>query len=399
MNKTRIEDLNLLDMRVLTRVDYNVPLDDALHVTDDLRIRRSLRTVRFILDHGGTPVLMSHLGRPKGKVVDSMRLNPVASRLEALIGVPVIKFDETVGDAVRQALPKGGEKKVVLLENLRFNPGETTNDPAFAALLAELGDLYVNDAFGAAHRAHASVVGVPRLFGPGKAAAGFLLAKEIDYFSQVLENPKRPMAAILGGAKVSDKLPVVRNLCSIVDHIIIGGGMAYTFLKAIGVNVGNSRVEEDCLDAARETFNDAKEKGFEILLPIDHVVADAFAEDAECKVVDGHVPDGMMGLDIGPASVGLFLNTLSRARTILWNGPMGVFEWDNFSTGTRSMAEGIANMKAITVVGGGDSAAAAKQFHLEDKFSHISTGGGASLELIEGKILPGLDVLPEYVVV
>lgn len=397
MKKMGIRDLDLHGKRVLTRVDYNVPLDDVLNVTDDLRIRRSLPTVEYILEHGGTPVLMSHLGRPKGKVADSMRMDPVARRLEELTGVPVIKMDETVGDTVKQALPQGGERTIVLLENLRFNEGETKNDPAFAAQLAELGDVYVNDAFGTAHRAHASVVGVPELFDPDKAGAGFLLAKEIEYFGQVLENPDRPMVAILGGAKVSDKLPVVKNLCSIVDQVIIGGGMAYTFLKAIGVEVGDSRVEEESLDAARETLTEAKNMGVEILLPVDHVVADAFKADADHNVVDGHIPEGWMGLDIGPATVALYLETLSRAKTVLWNGPLGVFEWEHFSAGTRAIAESIASMDAVSVVGGGDSAAAAKQFNLEDRFSHISTGGGASLELIEGKVLPGLAVLPERV--
>ncbi|MHC4941929.1 MAG: phosphoglycerate kinase [Planctomycetota bacterium] len=395
MKKIKIEDLNLKGQRVLTRVDYNVPLNDALEVTDDLRIRRSLPTVNHILEQGGTPVLMSHLGRPKGKVVDALRMNPVAARLEELTGVPVVKFDETIGEAVKKGLPKGGEKKIALLENLRFNEGETKNDEKFAAALAELGDVYVNDAFGTAHRAHASVVGVPKLFGPGKAAAGFLMAKELDYFARVLENPARPMVAILGGAKVSDKIPVVENLLGLVDQVLIGGGMAYTFLKVIGAKVGKSKVEEGSLAAAEQTLAAAKEKRVEILLPVDHVVADAFEEKANSKVVDADIPNGWMGLDIGPATVSLYLDTLRRAKTVLWNGPLGVFEWEAFSTGTRNIAEAVAAMDVTSVVGGGDSAAAAKRFGLEDKFSHISTGGGASLELLEGKILPGIAVLPD----
>jgi len=393
MNKLTIEGLDLKGKRVLTRVDYNVPLDENLNVTDDLRIRRSLPTVNYVLEHGGTPVLMSHLGRPKGQTVESMRLDPAAKKLEELTGIPVVKFDEIFGPDVKARLPSGGEQKIAMLENLRFNPGETKNDPEMAAGLAELGDLYVNDAFGAAHRAHASVVGVPSHFGPGKAAAGFLMAKELDYFSKILNNPEKPMVAVLGGAKVADKLPVVRNLFGLVDQVLIGGGMAYTFLKVQGVNVGDSKVEEESLENARQTLIEAEEKGIQILLPIDHVVADKFAENAEAKVVDGHIPDGWMGLDVGPATVSHFLKTLEKAKTVLWNGPLGVFEWEAFSSGTRAVAQGVANMDIVSVVGGGDSAAAAKRFGLEDKFSHISTGGGASLELIQGKILPGLDAL------
>jgi len=394
MNKLKIDALEMKGQRVLTRVDYNVPLSDSLEVTDDLRIRRSLPTVAFILVQGGTPLLMSHLGRPKGKVVDSMRMNPVAQKLEALTGVPVVKFDAAIGSEVRSGLPSGGEKKIALLENLRFNPGETENDPEFAEGLADLGDLYVNDAFGTAHRAHASVVGVPKLF-PGKAAAGFLMAKELTYFQQVLDQPARPMMAILGGAKVSDKLPVVKNLMGLVEKVLIGGGMAYTFLKAAGVAVGASLVEEESLGAAMAALDEAQAQGVEILLPVDHVVANDFKEDAEHRVVDGEIPKGWMGLDIGPATLSRFLEALSAAKTVLWNGPLGVFEWEAFSAGTRGVAEGVAGSDLISVVGGGDSAAAAKRFNLEDKFSHISTGGGASLKLLEGKVLPGLEALSE----
>ncbi|MBU0755411.1 MAG: phosphoglycerate kinase [Planctomycetes bacterium] len=395
MNKRKIEDLDLKGKRVLTRVDYNVPLNEKLEVTDDLRIRSSLATVNHILEHRGTPVLMSHLGRPKGKVVDSMRLAPVAAKLEELTGVPVKMMKETVGTEVKAGLPKAGERKIVLLENLRFNEGETTNDPVFSKALSELGDVYVNDAFGTAHRAHASVVGVPGHFAKDRAGVGFLMAKELDYFRKVLENPDKPMAAILGGAKVSDKLPVVKNLFGLVDQVLIGGGMAYTFLKVIGCRVGASKVEEESLDAARETLTEAKKRGVEILLPVDHVVADAFKEDAKHQVVDADIPDGWMGLDIGPATVSFFINALRRAKTVLWNGPLGVFEWEAFSSGTRLVAEFVARREIVSVVGGGDSAAAAKRFGLEDQFSHISTGGGASLELLEGKVLPGIDALPD----
>ena len=395
MNKLTIEDLDLKGKRVLVRVDYNVPLDDKLEVTDDLRIRRTKPTVEYILEHGGTPVLMSHLGRPKGKVADPLRLDPVAAKLEALFGVPVKKFDETVGPEVEKNLPKGGERAIVLLENLRFNPGETQNDPEFSAALARLGDVYVNDAFGTAHRAHASVVGVPGIFGPGKAGAGFLMAKELDYFQRVMENPDRPMAAILGGAKVADKIPVVKNLLGLVDKVLIGGGMAYTFLKAIGVDVGDSMVEEDSIPAAESALSEAKAKGVDLLLPVDHVAANAFREDAKHQVTDGDIPNGWMGLDIGPATIGFYINVLRKCKTVLWNGPLGVFEWEPFATGTRAIAEAVANMDCVSVVGGGDSAAAVKRFGLEEKFSHISTGGGASLELMEGKVLPGIAALPD----
>lgn len=395
MNKLKIEQLDLKGKRVLTRVDYNVPLDDSLNVTDDLRIRRSLPTVNYILEKGGTPVLMSHLGRPKGKVVDAMRLTPAAKRLEELTGVPVVKCDETVGEQVKAGLPAGGEKKIAVLENLRFNPGETKNDPEFSKALAELGDVYVNDAFGSAHRAHASVVGVPELFGPGKAAAGFLMGKELDFFSRALDDPQRPVVAILGGAKVKDKLPVVKNLLERVDKIIIGGGMSYTFLKSMGTSIGNSLFDEESMGEAEATLAEAREKGVEIILPVDFVAADGFKEDANHKIIEGSIPDGWEGLDIGPASMSLFCQALEGAKTILWNGPVGVFEWEAFTTGTRVVAECVANMDALSVVGGGDSAAAAKKYGLEEKFSHISTGGGASLELMEGKVLPGVAALPE----
>ncbi len=395
MNKLKIDALDVNGKRVLTRVDYNVPLDDECRVTDDLRIRRSLPTVSHILDNGGTPVLMSHLGRPKGKVVDSMRMKPVAGVLQDLAGVEVSAFSEAVGPAVKDGLPAGGEKKIALLENLRFSPGEKANDPEFSAALAELGDLYVNDAFGTAHRAHASVVGVPSFFGPGKAAAGFLMAKELDYFRKVLDEPRRPVAAVLGGAKVADKLPLVKNILDIADMILIGGGMSYTFLKALGCGIGDSMLEEESLGEAEEALAEAEKRGVKVLLPVDHVCADAFAEDAGKRTIEGDIPDGWMGLDIGPSTISLYIGALKSTGTVLWNGPMGVFEWDLFSTGTRAVAEAVAAMDVISVVGGGDSAAAAKLFGLEEKFSHISTGGGASLELLEGKVLPGIAALPE----
>ncbi len=394
MNKLSVSDLDLKGKRVLTRVDFNVPLDKSGAITDDLRIRRALPTVQHILDEGGTPVLMSHLGRPKGKVVDEMRLDPVARRLEELLGVPVLKLDETVGEAVEQALPAGGEKKAVLLENLRFDPGETKNDAALAKALARLGDLYVNDAFGTAHRAHASVEAVTSLF-EGAAAAGFLMAREIEVFARVLGDPARPMAAVLGGAKVADKIPVIEKMLELVDKVVIGGAMAYTFLETMGQSVGASRVEKESLGLAEAALARAAEKGVDFLLPLDHVTARAFEEDAEWQTVSGSISDGWMGLDIGPATIDLYLEALVGAGTVIWNGPMGVFEWESFATGTRAVAEAIAASDCFSVVGGGDSAAAVKRFGLSDRFSHVSTGGGASLEMMEGKVLPGIAALTD----
>jgi len=395
MVKLSIADLDVKGKRVLTRVDFNVPLNEKGRITDDLRIRSALPTIRHILDKGGTPVLMSHLGRPKGEVVDSLRLAPVARRLEKLLGVKVKVFDATVGEAVEKALPAGGDKAVALLENLRFNAGETKNDPDFAAALARLGDVYVNDAFGTAHRAHASVAAVTGHFQPKKAAAGFLMIKEIEVFSKILEKPDRPMVAMLGGAKVADKIPVIENLLNIVDKVVIGGAMAYTFLKAMGQDVGTSRLEKESMGLAEEAMARAREKGIDMLLPVDHVAADSFAEDAPWRIVPGAIPNGWMGLDIGPATIDAFLKAIGGAGTVLWNGPMGVFEWENFSTGTRTLAEALAASSCMSVVGGGDSAAAVKLFGLEEKFSHVSTGGGASLEMMEGKTLPGIAALSD----
>jgi phosphoglycerate kinase len=395
MVKLSVTDLKVKGKRVLTRVDFNVPLDDKGRITDDLRIRSALPTIEHILKKGGTPVLMSHLGRPKGEVVDAMRLAPVAKHLGKLLGVKVKALDETVGEAVEKALPAAGEKAVALLENLRFNPGETKNDVDFAAALARLGDVYVNDAFGTAHRAHASVAAVTKHFQPDKAAAGFLMMKEIEVFAKILEKPDRPMVAVLGGAKVADKIPVIDNLLAIVDKIVIGGAMAYTFLKAMGQDVGASRLEEESIPLAEAALVKAREKDIPVLLPIDHVAADSFAEDAPWRVVPGAIPNGWMGLDIGPATIDGYLKALADAGTVLWNGPMGVFEWENFSAGTRALAEALAASKCMSVVGGGDSAAAVKLFGLADRFGHVSTGGGASLEMMEGKTLPGIAALSD----
>jgi len=393
--KLKVTDLDVSGKRVLIRADFNVPLDANLAITDDLRIRAALPTIEHVLAQGGTPVLMSHLGRPKGKVVDTMRLDPVAARLEELLGVPVLKLDETVGEAVEAALRAGGQKRVVLLENLRFNEGETKNEVAFAAGLARLGDLFVNDAFGTAHRAHASCAAVTELFQPDRAAAGFLLMKEIDVFGKILSEPDRPMVAVLGGAKVADKIPVIENLLNVVDKVIIGGAMAYTFLEVMGSGVGASRVEAESRVLAGAALDKAAEKGIEILLPVDHVAADSFDEGAEWQVASGAIPEGWMGLDIGPATIDLYLGAITEAGTVLWNGPMGVFEWESFAAGTRALAEALAAGSCTSVVGGGDSAAAVKRFGLSDRFTHVSTGGGASLEMMEGKTLPGIAALSE----
>lgn len=388
-----LEDLDMKGKRVLTRVDFNVPMEFG-NVTDDLRIREALPTIRVILDKGGIPVLASHLGRPKGKVRDNMRMNPVAERLEQLLERKVTKFNQVAGPEVEAGVAKLKEGSVGLIENLRFEFGEEKNLPEFAASLAKLGDVYVNDAFGTAHRAHASTVGVVSHF-KGVAAGGLLMAKEVDYFSRILLSPKSPFVAVLGGAKVSDKIPVLKSLVEKVDVVLVGGAMAYTFLLADGVGIGSSRVERDVLDVAREILSLARSKNVKFLLPIDHEVVETFEERADSKTVVGDIPDGWMGLDIGPKSVELFSDEIDSAATVVWNGPMGVFEWSAFAGGTWSVGEAIAASNALTVVGGGDSAAAAAKFDLTARFSHVSTGGGASLAMLEGKQLPGIAALEE----
>lgn len=392
MGKRSVEDLSLKGKRVLTRVDFNVPLDEKGEVANDLRIKRAIPTLKYILEKGGRLIVMSHLGRPKGKVVESLRLNPVARRLEKLVGRRIIKLDDCVGEGVERAVQEAPADAVVLLENLRFHPEEEKNDPSFSEKLAALGDVYVDDAFGCAHRAHASVEGVARLL-PG--GAGFLMKKEIDAFMEILEDPQRPFIAILGGAKVSDKIPILRNLLNKVNGILIGGGMAFTFLRARGDGTGSSRVEEDLIPTAREILESARKKKVEILLPVDHVAGKALDNETEREVQEGQVKEGWMGLDIGPVTVEIFQSRIKEARTVLWNGPLGVFEMRSFSEGTRSLANALAESRAVTVVGGGDSAAAVEKFGLAEKFCHVSTGGGAALEMLEGKELPGIAVLPD----
>ena len=385
----RVDELEVAGRRVLVRLDLNVPLDGG-RITDDLRIRAALPTLRSITERGGTAVCMSHLGRPKG-VDDALRLAPVATRLSELLGQPVTACDEIVGRHVEATLEALEPGSLALLENLRFDPREKANDADFAGELAELGEAYVNDAFGTAHRAHASVVGVPAALGKDNTAAGFLLGKELKAFEKVLNDPTRPLLAILGGAKVSDKLAVVSHLIERVDGLLVGGAMAYTFLAARGEPVGASRVEADFVDECRRILGVAESRGVEIGLPVDHRVAREFASDEARDVA--RIPDGWMGLDIGPESERVFASRIAAAGTIVWNGPMGVFERGPYAGGTRAVAQAVADSAGYSVVGGGDSAAAIKLFGLEDQVDHVSTGGGASLELLEGKDLPGLVAL------
>jgi len=387
--KRTIRDIEVEGKRVLVRVDFNVPLAEG-KVADDTRIRAALPTINYLLEHGAKVILMSHLGRPKGKVVDGLRLNPVADRLAELLGRPVVKLDDCVGPEVEAAVSKMKPGDVVLLENTRFHPEERANDPAFARKLASLGDIFVNDAFGTAHRAHASTVGVAEYL---PAVAGFLMEKELTFLSQALTSPDHPFVVILGGAKISDKIGVIHNLLTKADALLIGGGIANTFLKAKGYEIGQSLVEDESLDVARAMLERAGEK---MALPVDVVVADRFDAEAISKVVPvDQVPRDWRILDIGPETVELFRRKLTGARTVVWNGPMGVFEFPKFAVGTEAIARILAESGATTIIGGGDSAAAVEQAGLADKMTHISTGGGAALEFLEGKELPGVAALLE----
>ena len=405
MNKQTIDDLDLRGKRVLMRVDFNVPLADN-KVSDDKRIVAALPSIKKVIENGGKAILMSHLGRPDGKKNPEFSLAPVAKRLGELVGKNVAFAPDCVGEKVDAMVAKMKAGDIMLLENLRFYPEEEGKKDGekmskedrqwFIDGLAKLGDLYVDDAFGTAHRAHASMAGVPLKLGQG--ASGYLMQKELEYFAKVFDNPATPFLAILGGAKVSDKILVIDNLLNKVDSLMIGGAMAYTFLKAKGVAVGNSRVEEDFVEKAKEYLAKAKEKGVAFLLPIDHLVAAEFpsGDSAEGQTTAGDaIPAGKMGLDIGPKSLDLFKREVAKSKTIIWNGPMGVFEVKGFDKGTYGLAEAIANSGAVSVVGGGDSASAAKKSGYGGKFSHISTGGGASLELMEGKVLPGVAALTD----
>jgi len=394
MSKLTLNDIEVKDKKVLMRVDFNVPLDKEQQVTDDTRIVKALPSIKHILSQGGKLILMSHLGRPEGKIVEKMRLKPAGEVLSKLLKQEVKILKDCVGEEVEKAVNALNSGEVILLENLRFYKEETDNDPEFAKKLAKLGDIYVNDAFGAAHRAHASTEGAAKSF--KIKVAGFLMEKEIEYLVGALESPKRPFVAILGGAKVSDKIKVITNLLAKVDTIIIGGGMAYTFLKAQGIPVGGSLLESDYIELAKDILNKAKDKGVQILLPKDHVVAAELSADVETKIVpfDGITPD-MKGLDIGPESVELFSQIIKEAKTVLWNGPMGVFEIALFAKGTFALAKALAESETLSIVGGGDSVSAVNKSGLSDKITHISTGGGASLELLEGKELPGLAILTD----
>jgi phosphoglycerate kinase len=384
-----LDSIELAGKRALVRVDFNVPLDADGHITDDTRIRRALPTVRRLLEKGARPVLMTHVGRPKG-VDESLRVGAIGERLSQLLGSEVRKLDDSHGPAVEAALADLPPGCVALLENVRFNPGETKGDAELAAAYARLGDLFVNDAFGSSHRDHASVAGVARLL---PSVPGLLLEAEIAAFERVLERPERPLLAILGGAKVSDKLLVIESLLERVDGLLIGGGMAYTFLKAMGHSIGASLVEDERLDTVRAAIERARELSVEVCLPTDHVIAQRFAADAESKVCATDIPDGWMGLDIGPDTRQAFATRIATARTLVWNGPMGVFEMDAFRAGTEAVGRAVAKCPGYTAVGGGDSVAAIELLGLAHEIDHISTGGGASLELLEGKQLPGIGAL------
>ena len=394
MNKLSIRDIDLKGKRVFVRVDYNVPLDDQCAITDDTRICASLPTLQYALDKGARLILTSHLGRPKGKPNPKMSLKPAAERLSKLLGQPVAFAADCVGPEAEAAAKALEDGEVLLLENLRFHPEEEKNDPEFSKKLAALGEVYVNDAFGSAHRAHASTEGITKFLSP--CAAGMLMEKELEYLGKAVEHPERPYVAIVGGAKVSDKIDLLQNLLRFADTILVGGAMAYTFLKAQGVDVGASRVEADKLDMAHDMMEFGKRRSVKLGLPSDHVVADKLDASAQAETVEtAAIPAGKMGLDIGPATRAEFAKDIAAAKTIVWNGPMGVFEIDQFAQGTLDVARAVANSSAVSIVGGGDSVAAVHKAGVESKISHISTGGGASLEFLSGLKLPGVEALTD----
>ena len=394
--KKNVEDLKVSGKRVIVRVDFNVPQDKKTGaITDDKRIKGALPTISYLVKNNAKVILVSHLGRPKNGPEAIFSMKPAADRLAELLGQPVILASDVIGDDAKAKAAALKDGEILMLENVRFHKEETKNDPAFAAQLASLADLYVNDAFGTAHRAHASTAGLANFL---PSASGYLIAKELDVMGKALSEPARPFVAILGGAKVSDKIGVIDNLIEKADAIIIGGGMAYTFFAAQGDSIGTSLCEADKLDLAKGLLEKAAAKGVKLLLPVDNVVADAFSADANAKTVDStQMPDGWMGLDIGPKTIALFSETIATAKTVVWNGPMGVFEFDRFAEGTRSVAKAVADSSAISIIGGGDSAAAVEKLGYADQVTHISTGGGASLEFLEGKVLPGIDSLLDKV--
>lgn len=391
MNKKSVKDVELKGKRVFCRVDFNVPMKEG-QVTDETRIKAAIPTIEYLMNQGAKVILASHLGRPKGSVVEELRLTPVAKRLSELLGKEVKKADEAYGDSVKAMVDTLSEGDVLLLENVRFYAGEEKNDPELAKAFAELADVYVNDAFGAAHRAHASTEGIAHHL---PAVSGLLMVKELDVLGKALSNPERPFTAIIGGAKVKDKIGVIENLLEKVDNLIIGGGLAYTFVKANGHEVGKSLLEEDKIDLAKSFMEKAKEKGVNFYMPVDVVVADDFSEEANIKTVAiEEIPSDWEALDIGPKTRDIYSDVIQNSKLVIWNGPMGVFELNKFAGGTRAVAEALAEANdTYSVIGGGDSAAAVEKFHLADRMSHISTGGGASLEFMEGKALPGVVAL------
>lgn len=392
LNKKTVKDLDVKGKKVIVRCDFNVPMKNQ-EITDDRRIKGALETINYLTDHGAKVILMSHLGRPDKKYDKEFSLLPIAKRLSELTGkeVKLAEDENVVGENAKALTSNMNDGDIVLLENVRFVKGETKNDLDFAKELASLADIFVNDAFGTAHRAHSSTAGIAQFL---PSAMGFLIEKEVSIMGKALESPERPFIAILGGAKVSDKISVIENMMDKVDTLIIGGAMAYTFKKAQNIGVGTSRVEEDKVELAKQLLAKAEQKGIKLLLPVDHMVAKEFDETSESFVTDNQeIPEGYMGLDIGPKTIKLFEDEIKNAKTIIWNGPMGVFEMPKFAFGTKALAEIIASTNAVSIIGGGDSAAAVEQLGFADKMTHISTGGGASLEFLEGKILPGIDVL------
>ncbi|MDM5250132.1 phosphoglycerate kinase [Lysinibacillus sp. G4S2] len=390
LNKKTMKDIDVKGKRVFVRVDFNVPMADGA-ITDETRIRAAIPTIEYLVEQGAKVILASHLGRPKGEVKEDMRLTAVGIRLAELMGKPVTKLDESIGEKVEEAVANMQNGDMILLENVRFHAGEEKNDPALAEQFAKLADVYVNDAFGAAHRAHASTEGIAKHV---PAVSGFLMQKELDVLGKALSNPERPFTAIIGGAKVKDKIGVIESLLEKVDHLIIGGGLSFTFTKAQGHDIGKSLLEEDKIDLAKSFIEKAKAKGVQLHMPIDAVVANEFSKDAETKIVDvDAIPADWMGLDIGPKTAANYAEVIKNSKLIIWNGPMGVFEMDKFANGTKTVADAMATTTGYTVIGGGDSAAAVEKFEVADKMDHISTGGGASLELMEGKELPGIVAL------
>lgn len=390
LNKKTMKDIDVKGQRVFIRVDFNVPMADGA-ITDETRIRAAIPTIEYLVEQGAKVILASHLGRPKGEVKEDMRLTAVGIRLAELMGKPVTKLDESIGQAVEEAVANMQDGDILLLENVRFHAGEEKNDPTLAQQFAQLADIYVNDAFGAAHRAHASTEGIAKHI---PAVSGFLMQKELDVLGKALSNPEHPFTAIIGGAKVKDKIGVIESLLEKVDHLIIGGGLSFTFIKAQGHDIGKSLLEEDKIELAKSFIEKAKAKGVQLHMPVDAVVANEFSQDAETQIVDvDAIPADWMGLDIGPKTAANYAEVIKNSKLIIWNGPMGVFEMDKFSNGTKTVADAMATTAGYTVIGGGDSAAAVEKFVVADKMDHISTGGGASLELMEGKELPGIVAL------